>query len=426
MIIAVGSTNQAKVLAVKEVLLDSVRFSKAQVIECSVGSDISDQPISLQETIQGAKNRAKNAFEKCDCKYSFGIESGLMEALGTYSGYLHVSVCCIYDGINYHTGLSTGFEVPPQILELILNKKTELSQACLLSGISNNKKIGSTEGLIGVLTKGKIDRKEYSKQCVIAAVLQLENDGWYVPNKTSLDEISKSIKAVIFDCDGTLVDSEEFHFLAWQAAFQKQGHFLDKEFYINHFSGVGDFEISKIAINLLGFNCADELLSHKNKCFDDYQAGGITPVTSTVEFVKRLYHQKEQHGLKLAVASGARKEEILQNLKNLHIEHYFDIILSGRDDLCEYEDPEGTNKPKPYVYLKTAKMLGVKPEECIAIEDSRTGVSSAKKAGCFTIAIPNDYTQAHDLSQAHVKINSFADLSIDDFFKMPQEFETQK
>lgn len=181
MIITVGSTNQAKVLAVKEVLLDSPYFSTFNIVECQVGSDVSDQPITLEETIRGAKNRAKNAFEKCDCKYSFGIESGLMEAAQTFSGYLHVSLCCIYDGNNYHTGLSTGFEIPPQILDLILDKKMDLSQACLHSAISNNAEIGSTEGLIGVLSKGKIDRKEYSKQCVIAAVLQLENYQWYVP-----------------------------------------------------------------------------------------------------------------------------------------------------------------------------------------------------------------------------------------------------
>jgi inosine/xanthosine triphosphatase len=191
MIIAVGSTNQAKVCAVKEVLLDSIRFSQAKVISLSVGSDVSDQPLSLQETIQGAKNRAKNAFNQCDCQYSFGIESGLMEACETSSGYLHISACSIYDGIHYSIGLSTGFEVPPQILELVLNKKMDLSQACLHSGISNNTKIGSTEGLIGILTKGKVDRKEYSKQCVITAVLQLENEEWYISN--TVDDFFKMV-----------------------------------------------------------------------------------------------------------------------------------------------------------------------------------------------------------------------------------------
>lgn len=74
---------------------------------------------------------------------------------------------------------STGFEIPLKLLELILEKKMDLSQACLHSGISSNVKIGSTEGLIGILTKGRVDRKEYSKQCVMAAVLQLQNSDWY-------------------------------------------------------------------------------------------------------------------------------------------------------------------------------------------------------------------------------------------------------
>lgn len=181
MIVAIGSTNKAKVLAVKEIIECSPLFSGAQVKSISTNSDVSAQPLSLEETIQGAKNRAKHAFNTCDgCCYSFGIESGLMEASNVSTGFLHVSICCIYDGANYYTGLSTGFEIPPQILELILTKKMDLSEACLHSGISHNEKIGSTEGLIGVLTQGKIDRKEYSKQCITTAILQLENNEWYV------------------------------------------------------------------------------------------------------------------------------------------------------------------------------------------------------------------------------------------------------
>ena len=136
----------------------------------------------------------------------------------------------------------------------------------------------------------------------------------------------------------------------------------------------------------------------------------------SVEFAIQLFQQKEKRGLKLAVASGAKKEEIIHHLRSLNIEHYFDIILSGRDDLSEYQDPEGTNKPKPYVYLKAAKLLGVPPHECIAIEDSKTGVSSAVGAGCITIAVPNQYTRGHDLSHAHIIMDSFAGLSVDDFF----------
>jgi inosine/xanthosine triphosphatase len=184
MIIAIGSTNAAKVLAVKEVLLNS-NLGHFQITSQDVKSEVSEQPLTLQETTLGAKNRAKNAFFNSQCKYAFGIESGFMESLETSTGYLHISVCSIYEGKNHYIGLSSGYEVPAEILDLVINKQMKLSQACLQSGISSNEKIGSTEGLIGVLTRGRIDRKEYSKQCIMTALLQLENLKWYQPNTPS-------------------------------------------------------------------------------------------------------------------------------------------------------------------------------------------------------------------------------------------------
>lgn len=89
MIIAVGSTNQAKILAVKEVIGDLPQFSHAQVVAFSTSSGVREQPCSLQETIQGAKNRARNAFDQCkSCNYSFGIESGSLIAHKSYLYFL--------------------------------------------------------------------------------------------------------------------------------------------------------------------------------------------------------------------------------------------------------------------------------------------------------------------------------------------------
>lgn len=223
------------------------------------------------------------------------------------------------------------------------------------------------------------------------------------------------IKAVIFDCDGTLVDSEELHYLAWRAAFERYGHLLEKAYYIQHFAGAGEAAVVKAAVQLLGHDCSQEIIEEKNRSFEAYQGAGLNGIDSTIDFATRLYEQKERLGLKLAVASGARKIDILRCLEQLKIEHYFDLILSGHDDVAEFQDPEGTNKPKPYVYLKTAKLLGLQPEECIAIEDSRTGVSAAVSAGCFTIAVPNPFTIQNDLSHAHLKISSFANWSVEDF-----------
>lgn len=186
MIIAVGSTNQVKILAVQEVVKNYPHLASSIIEPFSVSSEVCEQPLSLDETIQGAKNRAKNAFVLCDpCSFSIGIESGLCKATGTRSGFLHICACCIFDGTHNYTGLSTGFEVPPLILDLMISQKMDLSQASFLCGITNNVNIGAAEGLIGILTKGRVDRKEYTKQCVTTAFIQLENHQWYTQKMTN-------------------------------------------------------------------------------------------------------------------------------------------------------------------------------------------------------------------------------------------------
>ncbi len=180
MIIAIGSTNPVKLQAVEEVVKDYTQLAQAQIQSFNVPSQVSDQPLSLEETIQGAKNRAKNAFIECGtCTYSFGIESGLMKAPGAQTSYIETSICSIFDGSLYAIGLSCGFEVPPKVLDLVLNKHMNLSDACYHAGITTNTKIGSAEGLIGILTEGRINRKEYTKPSIITALAQIQHAQWY-------------------------------------------------------------------------------------------------------------------------------------------------------------------------------------------------------------------------------------------------------
>ena len=179
MTLALGSINRVKIEALVEVIQEYPNLSGATVISHAVSSDVSEQPISLEETIRGAKNRAEKAFHASSSTYGFGIESGLFAAPGSKSGFLEACICAIYDGTHHYIGLSCGFEVPQQILDLVFQKKMDLSQACHYSGISSDPKLGSGEGLIGILTKGRIDRKKYTKQCITTALIQLENSRLY-------------------------------------------------------------------------------------------------------------------------------------------------------------------------------------------------------------------------------------------------------
>lgn len=225
------------------------------------------------------------------------------------------------------------------------------------------------------------------------------------------------IKAIIFDCDGTLVDSEEAHLSAWRRTLQNRGHDLTLEQCLLY-TGKPASVIAELIAETIGCSCSDEILAEKRAYYRELHQQGLPPIEATVDFLKRLANEKERLGFKLGVASAAIKSEILSNLRFLGIEELFDIILSGQDDLKHYADPEGVNKPKPYIYLHAMKKLGVFPAECVVIEDSSTGVNSGVSAGCFTIAIPNIYTRDQDLSNAHLRIESFADINVDHFFQM--------
>lgn len=175
--INVGTKNGAKVEAVKEVLKDYEELKNAKIVAMEVDSEVSDQPKSLEETIKGAKNRARKVFEDCD--YSFGIESGLMKLSGFESRFVDITVCVIYDGEKFSPGFSSCFECPKEISRLMLEEDLNMSEAALKTGLTENPKLGSAEGLIGILTKGRMTRKDYTKQAIILALIQIENRELY-------------------------------------------------------------------------------------------------------------------------------------------------------------------------------------------------------------------------------------------------------
>lgn len=171
--IMVGSINTAKVDAVKEILCEYPHLKDAEVEGVKTDSGVSDQPKSLEETIQGATTRATLARGESD--YGIGIESGLMQVPKTKSGYMDVCVCAIYDGKECHLGLSSAWEFPdPKVTDLMLNHGMDMSQAINHTGLTNNPDIGAAEGTIGILTKGRMDRKAYTKESLRTALIHLE------------------------------------------------------------------------------------------------------------------------------------------------------------------------------------------------------------------------------------------------------------
>lgn len=171
--IIVGSKNQIKVEAVREILEDYPHLAGSIISEEDTSSGVDDQPKSIEETVTGAINRAKNCFKDCD--FSIGLESGLIIVPYTKGGYMDVCICAIYDGKDIHLGMSSGWEFPdPKIMDSIVKEGLNMSEAVNKAGITNDVNIGSKEGAIGILTKGRVTRKEYTKQALRTALIHLE------------------------------------------------------------------------------------------------------------------------------------------------------------------------------------------------------------------------------------------------------------
>lgn len=220
---------------------------------------------------------------------------------------------------------------------------------------------------------------------------------------------------IIFDCDGTLIDSEQAYFLSWQEALKMRGATMTLEEYMTY-AGHSAAYISKKLHNKLHVDSADAILEDARKAFH-LHSHLIIPIERTLKIVRQLAAQKQQLGIKMGVASAGSQLHLTQNLKRFGLIEPFDTIISGKDDLHEYSDPEGTNKPKPYIYLHTAKQLELHPSRCVAFEDSGPGVKAATSAGLLTFAVPNRFTQHHDLSKAHFTIDSSEEIDLQELLQ---------
>jgi HAD superfamily hydrolase (TIGR01509 family) len=219
----------------------------------------------------------------------------------------------------------------------------------------------------------------------------------------------QKVQAVIFDCDGTLVDTEYLKFLSWQDALSHHDITFDIDEYMPMIGHSSKKMLSMIQ-QIKNRQLPNTLIESKNLRYKELQSQGVLPIEPMVDFAHRLSQCKAELSIKLGLASSASKEEILFNLRQIGLEDAFDLVISGSDDLNAYVDPDGKNKPKPYIYLEAAKRLGVSPESCLVFEDTQAGIDAAAAAGMMAIAVPNHFTLNQNFSNA-LNIISYDDIS---------------
>lgn len=175
--VGVGSKNKTKVDAVADILKDYPMFEGTEVIGVAVAVEEFGHPKSIDETIEGAIDRAKQAYEGND--YGFGIEGGLMKVPHTKTGYMEVAACAIFDGVQAHLGLSSACEWPIPVVDGILHQGLDGSQAMKAAGLTSEEKLGENKGFIDIVTKGRMSRTDFNKGAVMMALVHLENPEHY-------------------------------------------------------------------------------------------------------------------------------------------------------------------------------------------------------------------------------------------------------
>ena len=155
-----------------------------------VSSGISEQPMSLEETCQGACNRAKAALEQAGgssrASVALGIESGLFHQPG--GSWYDVCCCAILSAKTgtFHLGFSCAFRIPTAVMRrLESGESADLTIACNDAGITSDPNLGEHGGLIGILSNGRITRAQYTEQAIACAMMQLDNAQWYTESRPS-------------------------------------------------------------------------------------------------------------------------------------------------------------------------------------------------------------------------------------------------
>lgn len=184
-----------------------------------------------------------------------------------------------------------------------------------------------------------------------------------------------NVKAVIFDMDGVIFDTELVYLDIWSKVFEKYGYKLQKEVYAEVL-GTGRENVKKVFLKNYGNDLPIEIMyKEKDENLKKAVDKGIPLKDGAYKILSYLKNNK----YKIALATSATRERALKQLRYSDIESFFEIIVS-RDDVKE-------TKPNPDIFLKAAQKLNVNPNQCIVIEDSGAGIKAAFNAGMIGVHI---------------------------------------
>lgn len=216
------------------------------------------------------------------------------------------------------------------------------------------------------------------------------------------------IKAVIFDYDGVIVDNRVVQCKTWKILMKRYGITITKYHLDNITRG-------RSVIDVLRYFLKDrfdeaklrEIEKERLQIYQSLPESKLEPMLGLIPFLKKLKENK----ILLAITTSSKKDVLESKMQNHNITKYFDMIVTS--------DKIKNCKPHPEIYLKTAEVLNVKPEECVVFEDAKSGIESANKAGMKVVLVMTAHKK-HEFPDLKIDkaIKDFNELSVSDIIKL--------
>ena len=220
------------------------------------------------------------------------------------------------------------------------------------------------------------------------------------------------IKALIFDFDGLILDTETPEVAVWRQIYAEHGFDYPVEKWSLTIGGWGEaaFDPGAELRRLAGPDLDLEAVRAKQRA----QSGALIQQEPILPGILDYLKEARRLGLRLAIASSSERAWVEPHLTRLGIRHHFEKIVCG-DDVVP-----GHTKPFPDIFLKALSELGLPPEEAVVIEDSPNGVRAAKAVGLFVVVVPNPTTAQLSPEPAKIHVRSLAELPLKELLRRAQ------
>ncbi len=214
-----------------------------------------------------------------------------------------------------------------------------------------------------------------------------------------LKKLIQSRRGIIFDFDGLLVDSEPFHYKAYNAVFQEYGHTINQDEYWIEFTSKGKGAQGEIdRYELKGLD-AKEIRKKKFIVYSEFCRNGDICFFPLAE---RLIRSAQLAGHKLAIASGSRNEDIRTILDFNGYGNTFHLVMG--------KESAPREKPAPDIFIKTAEILGIEPDKLVVLEDAEKGMKASKEAGIPCVIVRNKLNQNLEFQDADFICENLEDV----------------